>query len=363
MKNNKTDIPLHKKILFSFILTILFFLSLEAIIRLIDYVRQKPYIKDFPDVIYDSHPYLPIILKPNTAFTPRNITINSLGFRGKEFKTLKHPGTFRIVCIGGSTTFGIGSSSDKTTYPQLLEDILNSKITNQKFEVINAGVPGYTTAESLINLELRVLDLSPDLIFIYHAYNDFKPNRVPNFKSDYSHWRYREPIYIGRPFSENFRFYVKLRELILRYIPKRENPYFSKLKRFDTVSDLGVKAFKRNLRSIIYIAKSKNIKVILSTFVIPLNDENLKKEPERFNNLLLFTPTLTYKGILDARTKYNNAIKEVANEEKTPLIDSDKIMPQSLDYFDDYVHFNDKGALLMASNIAKAIIENYFKYQ
>lgn len=358
MQENKKDFTLKKNFLFSLIIIAIFFVLLEGTVRIYDYVRRKPYVENFPDVIYESHPYLPIILKPNTAFKPRNITINSLGYRGKEFKALKTPGTFRIVCIGGSTIFGIGSSSDRTTYPQFLEDILNTKIQRQRFEVINAGVPGYTTAESLIDLELRILDLSPDLIFIYHGYNDFKPNRVPNFKSDYSHWRYREPIYIGRPFSDNFRFYVKLKNVILKYFPEKQYSPFPELKRFDTVLQSGIIAFERNLRSMIYLAKSENIKVILSTFVIPLNDDNLKKDPERFRNLLHFTPTLTYKGILDANIKYNNATKELAEEENIPLIDSDKIMPKSLEYFDDYVHFNDKGALLMAKNTANVIIEN-----
>ncbi|MBI5375560.1 MAG: SGNH/GDSL hydrolase family protein [Candidatus Schekmanbacteria bacterium] len=361
MQSNKKDISLEKKVLFSFVVIILFFVSLESAARIIDYIKNRHYVADFPDVIYDTHPYIPIILKPNTAFRPRNININSLGYRGKDFKIIKTPGTFRIVCIGGSTVFGIGSSSDKTTFPQLLEDVLNKKISGKKFEVINAGVPGYTTAESLIDIELRLLDLSPDLIFIYHGYNDFKPNRMPNFKSDYSHWRYREPIYIGRPFLDNFRFYTKLRNLILKYLPKNQDSSFPELKRFDTVSIEGVKAFERNLKSMIDIAKSRNIKVILSTFVIPLNDTNLKKNPEMFKALLYFTPTLTYQGVLDARTKYNNAAKELAEEENIPLVDFDKIMPQSLEYFDDYVHFNDIGAMFIGENIANSIIENYFK--
>ena len=361
MQENKTDVPVYKKFLFSLIIILVFFSFLEITARLIEYRKGKNIVQEFPDVIYEPHPYLPIILKPNSVFKTRNITINSLGYRGENFSIAKKPGVFRIVCIGGSTTFGIGSSSDKTTYPQFLEDILNSKVQNQDFEVINAGVSGYTTAENLINLEFRIVDISPDLIVIYDGYNDFKPNRVPNFKSDYSHWRYREPIYIGRPFLDNFRFYAKLKKLILKYSPRKQDSPFPELKRFDNASIDGVDAFKRNLRSITYIAKSKNIKVLLSTFVIPLNDDNLKKDPERFRNLLYFTPTFTYKGILDAKTKYNNAIKEVAKEENIPLVDSNKIMPQSLEYFDDYVHFNDKGAFLMAKNIADTISKNYFE--
>jgi hypothetical protein len=46
-------------------------------------------------------------------------------------------------------------------------------------QVINAGVGGYDSWESLINLELRVFDVSPDLIVFYEATNDVLARLVP----------------------------------------------------------------------------------------------------------------------------------------------------------------------------------------
>ena len=45
-------------------------------------------------------------------------TINSKGFRGKEFKTFKEK--YRIICFGGSSTIGLKSPDDQT-YPAILE--------------------------------------------------------------------------------------------------------------------------------------------------------------------------------------------------------------------------------------------------
>ena len=49
-------------------------------------------------------------------------TINSKGFRNKEFNTKKNT-EHRIISFGGSTTMGI-ESPDDLTYPAILEQIL-----------------------------------------------------------------------------------------------------------------------------------------------------------------------------------------------------------------------------------------------
>ena len=54
----------------------------------------------------------------------------------------------------------------------MLEKILVEKYKYENIEVINAGVPGYTSWETLINFQFRVLDIEPDLIIIYHGTND-----------------------------------------------------------------------------------------------------------------------------------------------------------------------------------------------
>ncbi|MBI4818625.1 MAG: hypothetical protein HY791_20320 [Deltaproteobacteria bacterium] len=128
---------------------------------------------------YVPHHYLVYTLNPESFWhheryfggRPQHY-VNSLGFRGPEVTSLKAPGVFRIVCVGGSTTFGLGEPEERLTYPAQVERILNEWFEAPRFEVINAGTPGWTSAESLINLQFRLLELSPDLIVSYDGVND-----------------------------------------------------------------------------------------------------------------------------------------------------------------------------------------------
>ena len=48
----------------------------------------------------------------------------SLGFRGTEFSEIKPSDTYRIFMIGGSTMFGAGATSDETTIPGYLQQLI-----------------------------------------------------------------------------------------------------------------------------------------------------------------------------------------------------------------------------------------------
>jgi lysophospholipase L1-like esterase len=82
------------------------------------------------------------------------------------------------VAIGGSTTYTIKVEDDDKTFTQQLEWIIANDYGYRNVEVINAGVGGYTSWESLINLEFRVLNLQPDLIAVYHGVNDIHARLV-----------------------------------------------------------------------------------------------------------------------------------------------------------------------------------------
>lgn len=146
--------------------------------------------------LYKPHHYLIYTLNPDYTthheqyFGSKGYYINKRGFRGKDFPLRKKEGAYRIVCLGGSTTFGQGETDEMRTYPQLLEDALNQKFSSPVFEVINAGTPAWTSAEILINLQFRILELSPDMIIVYEGVNDtFAMRRDGEGNSDYSNFR------------------------------------------------------------------------------------------------------------------------------------------------------------------------------
>ncbi len=123
-------------------------------------------------------------------YNGRSVTINSLGLRGAEVMQPKPPGVFRVIVTGGSTTFGFGASSDSATIPAYLEQILRQQ-TGLKVEVINAGVPGYDSAQELVQLELRLLQLQPDMVIVYDGANDLFDATLPD-------WAPNRTLYTGR---------------------------------------------------------------------------------------------------------------------------------------------------------------------
>ncbi len=108
-----------------------------------------------------------------------SITINSLGFRGSEFSTVKPTDTYRIFMIGGSTMFGAGATSDETTIPGYLQHILNEKDLMFGIEVINSGIQGADSNTELNLIEQKLVRFSPDLVIIYDGWNDLRANNTP----------------------------------------------------------------------------------------------------------------------------------------------------------------------------------------
>ena len=96
---------------------------------------------------------------------------NAMGFRGEEFEVDKPANAFRIVAIGGSTTYSIDVQDYRHSYPYLLEEHLHESGFDD-IEVINAGAAGYTSHQNLINLQFRALPLQPDMVLVYQGFND-----------------------------------------------------------------------------------------------------------------------------------------------------------------------------------------------
>jgi lysophospholipase L1-like esterase len=95
---------------------------------------------------------------------------NQLGFRGPEISTGRPAGTTRIACFGDSTTFGLGVAA-ADAWPARLEAGLNAGDSG-RFEVINAGVPGYTSYQGLKYMEQQLPILKPDVVLATFGNND-----------------------------------------------------------------------------------------------------------------------------------------------------------------------------------------------
>ena len=106
------------------------------------------------------------------------VRINNLGFRDRQdYDLAKPPGTFRILVLGDSVTFGHGSHFE-TTYPYLLEQRLKEWRPATNWQVWNLGVPGYNTRQELRYLQEVGATFRPDLVIVGFYPNDFDGNET-----------------------------------------------------------------------------------------------------------------------------------------------------------------------------------------
>ena len=103
--------------------------------------------------------------------TPEPARINNHGFRGPDFDTDKAETTYRIICMGASSTFGF-SNRDEGTYPAILQRLFRDRLSEWNVEVINTGVPHLNTDNIVAMLRGELLDYDADLLTLYTGYND-----------------------------------------------------------------------------------------------------------------------------------------------------------------------------------------------
>jgi lysophospholipase L1-like esterase len=77
-------------------------------------------------------------------------------------------GHVRIVCLGGSTTYGHGVRSTDA-WPAVLEQVLERRGIHA--EVINAGVPGYGSHQIVLRYRRDIARLRPDVVLFYEGWN------------------------------------------------------------------------------------------------------------------------------------------------------------------------------------------------
>ena len=93
---------------------------------------------------------------------------NALGLRGDQ---VRDDGSVRILAVGDSCTWGWQVAQDQS-YPAVLQRLLDERMGAGRHQVINAGVPGYTSYQGLLYLRERGLRLDPHIVIVGFGFND-----------------------------------------------------------------------------------------------------------------------------------------------------------------------------------------------
>jgi len=189
-------------------------LSLEVITRLtmtriasldmfVNTVQQKMQVAS-PEqsTIFEGDPLLLWRLKPNLDHAYWDFTVvstNAQSFRADYPIGAKPAGTFRIVCLGDSVTFGYrvppawpdrpkDYNPEWQPYPMLLETELRKANPNRSIEVFPMAVPGYTSHQGLAWLRRDIGYLKPDLVIASFGWNDASFSDAPDREAIDTRW-------------------------------------------------------------------------------------------------------------------------------------------------------------------------------
>jgi len=166
--------PLAKNILLSVVSTGLMLFLIEMVLRVTEVVPAHTLEYVSPEQWNST----PGPLLPGQSFTdrfkmglPYKISVGNIGFRGPDITIQKPAGTYRILCLGDSYTFGAYVNDDQT-WPFQLETRLREESPDHPVQVINAGISGFTIVDELGFLKEHGLDLKPDAVVLAFVLND-----------------------------------------------------------------------------------------------------------------------------------------------------------------------------------------------
>jgi len=139
--------------------------------------------------LYVPHHYYLYAPRPSYRSADGKVRHNSMGCRAEEVSLNKPAGVYLIVAVGGSTTYSTLVRENEEIYTYKLKKLLNDWSARAgsgwSFEVVNCGVPGYTSAENLTRYIFALSEYQADLIIVQQGINDALARPLPRLSRDY----------------------------------------------------------------------------------------------------------------------------------------------------------------------------------
>jgi lysophospholipase L1-like esterase len=274
------------------------------------------------------------------------MNINSDGFRGPE---IHHNGDekYRIFVTGGSTAFGLGSTSDRTTIPGYLQNLFDIHHEDLNVEIINAGIQGANSYREVLLIKEKLVGFNPHAIISYTGANDrFKYLKEIIFEEADDDWKpdalklanypwLRTPFVINKIITQNS-------------VKQESNPAEFVARNLDEIPE-NDEAFRKNWSQSCSFLRDNGIKSI----VILQPTLTTKKFPSLFEKELLRAADIHRQSIPQ---NFSENLP-LLNEECDLTIDLSSGIGGTLEttYY-DLGHMNDLGNKIIASKIYEKIL-------
>jgi lysophospholipase L1-like esterase len=277
---------------------------------------------------------------------------NSLGLRNREIGK-KGRDVFRILFLGDSLVW-MGDTSSGKLYTQVAEENLNNVLkTDKRIEVINAGVPGYTTYQELEFLNVYGLDMEPDLVILGFVFNDVyykylhRPTQEQLLPLDpvVRLHRFDVDFFPGIVFARSYLAHETIYALqiigqklgLYPYYPfERHDDFYLAWKSYGWVESEGL------INKMHQQLVDKNIPLMIVIF--PISDQVDDKYLKINKDYVLYP---------------QNRIKEISAKYNIPYLDLTETLYKSggRELFADYLHLNKKGNDIVSAEIKQYLID------
>jgi tetratricopeptide (TPR) repeat protein len=275
------DISPRKKRVFSIIvlsIPILFFVLLEFSLRLFHY---GPDLSLFKTEIVNGKPYC--TLNPSVKNRYFNRTEFTPDPSPEHFLVSKPPGTFRIFCLGGSTTVGYPYWYNGA-FSSFLRDRLKALFPDRSIEIVNVGMTA-TNSYTVLDLSRDLLKFEPDLFIVYDGHNEFYGALGVASNERIASARWMTLLYLRMVHSRTFQLLKAIILEGLRLLGEGPVDYSNRTTMMEQVArgenvpyGSGTYArtfsvFRQNLNDLADLCRSHGIPLILGTQVSNLRDQ------------------------------------------------------------------------------------------
>jgi hypothetical protein len=157
----RLQIPLYRKLIYSVLPLAALLTAVEIICRLLPRdvaSTEAGFVIPDPDLGWRLRPEL-----------DGPLATNELGLRDTPYKA---NADVKILLLGDSVSWGDGILDLRLCYPFELEQLLAASDPSRTYEVINSGVPGYSTFQEGRYLQKHGLALNPKLVVLQFCLND-----------------------------------------------------------------------------------------------------------------------------------------------------------------------------------------------
>ena len=354
-------LTLRRRILFTLIIYFVFLLLLlavELIVRatlphissldlFVATPQQRRQVADEKQkTIFEGDPLLLWRLKPNLKNVVWDYTVlstNAEGVRADYPTRAKPAGTFRIICVGDSVTFGYRVPAvwpdhpteydpNSLPFPMLLEKELRTANANRQIEVFPLAVPGYSSQQGLAWLKRDIDELQPDVVITSFGWNDASMSDTPDRETIRTDWY---PVTVRWLIDHSQAFAHATRWLRQRNAPdgksrRRPQPRVSEYE------------YVGNIQSIVQLAQGHQAKVIV--IGAPYRD------------------TTTNPAEAQRMMKYRSHLRAVMEQSNVPYVEvlelTEAAAPANDGFFGELIHPNHIGHRLLASELLKLMKRN-----